>query len=346
MKLNKFFFGLLMTPAVMMVGCSDYEDTEVASPEADADAIGAYFESSATSEQLSPGQTSFKVVLNRASFSEAVNVPVKITANDDNFFSLSANQFVFDAEKQVSSPITVTFNQSTVELQKTYSLGLQVADGVKDHLYGAGYTDAQYSMVVDYEWKSDSLASTMVKDEYAGTFDKEGALAAVEIAKDFEVVKANPSPDYTKNSLVRISSFFATIGKSKAAGKDHIQFVVDKNHKNPQFLTTEYLAGKEISLKVNTTELSTGMTQKFAEEKLIEAFGIEEEAEEVQKVICINERNAISRQPQIIAGKEYYLDLSSVNGDFEGDWYGEIYSDKNKSEYIGHLKLNHFRSSI
>ena len=267
MKLNKFFFGLLMTPAVMMVGCSDYEDTEVASPEADADAIGAYFESSSVSEQLSPGQTSFNVVLNRASFSEAVNVPVKITANDDNFFSLSANQFVFDAEKQVSSPITVTFNQSTVELQKTYSLGLQVADGVKDHLYGAGYTDAQYSMVVDYEWKSDSLASTMVKDEYAGTFDKEGALAAVEIAKDFEVVKANPSPDYTKNSLVRIPSFFATIGKSKVAGEDHIQFVVDKDHKNPKFLSTGYLASKEISLTVNETELETGMTQKFAEKK-------------------------------------------------------------------------------
>lgn len=267
MKLNKFFFGLLMTPAVMMVGCSDYEDTEVASPEADADAIGAYFESSSVSEQLSPGQTSFNVVLNRASFSEAVNVPVKITANDDNFFSLSANQFVFDAEKQVSSPITVTFNQSTVELQETYSLGLQVADGVKDHLYGAGYTDAVYSMVIDYTWKSDSLASTMVKDEYAGTLDKEGALAAVEIAKDFEVDEEKPSPDYTKNSLVRISSFFATIGKSKAAGKDHIQFVVDKDHKNPQFLTTDYLANNEISLKVNTTELSTGMTQKFAEEK-------------------------------------------------------------------------------
>ena len=267
MKLNKFFFGLLMTPAVMMVGCGDYEDTEVASPEADADAIGAYFESSAVSEQLSPGQTSFKIVLNRASFSEAVNVPVKVTANDDNFFSLSANQFMFDAEKQVSNPITVTFNQNTVELQETYSLGLQVSDGVKDHLYGAGYTDAIYSMVIDYTWKSDSLASTMVKDEYAGTFDKEGALAAVEIAKDFEVVKTNPSPDYTKNSLVRISSFFATIGKSKAAGKDHIQFVVDKDHKNPQFLTTEYLADKEISLRVNTAELETGMTQKFAEEK-------------------------------------------------------------------------------
>lgn len=266
MKLNKFFFGLLMTPAVMMVGCSDYEDTEVASPEADADAIGAYFESSAVSEQLSPGQTSFKIVLNRVSFSEAVNVPVKAT-DPDNFFSLSDNQFVFDAEKQVSSPITVTFNQSVVELQKTYSLKLQVADGVKDHLYGAGYTDATYSMVIDYAWKSDSLASTMVKDEYAGTFDKEGALAAVEIAKDFEVDEEKTSPDYTKNSLVRISSFFATIGKSKAAGEDHIQFVVDKDHKNPQFLTTDYLANNEISLKVNTTKLATGMTQKFAEEK-------------------------------------------------------------------------------
>ena len=86
-----------MTPAVMMVGCSDYEDTEVTSPEADADAIGAYFKSSATSAHLSPEQTSFQVVLNRASFSEAVNVPVKVTANDDNFFSLSANQFMFDA---------------------------------------------------------------------------------------------------------------------------------------------------------------------------------------------------------------------------------------------------------
>ena len=80
-------------------------------------------------------------------------------------------------------------------------------------------------------------------------------------------------------------------------------------------------------------------------ERFMIEFIMQEEEKQVQKVICINERNAISRQPQIIAGKEYYLDLSSVNGDFEGDWYGEIYSDKNKSEYIGHLKLNHFRSS-
>lgn len=58
----------------------------------------------------------------------------------------------------------------------------------------------------------------------------------------------------------------------------------------------------------------------------------------MQKVICINKKN------NLIVGKEYYLDLLSVNGDFEGDWYGEIYADENKSEYVGHLKLNHFKS--
>lgn len=267
MKLNKFFFGLLMTPAVMMVGCSDYEDTEVASPEANADAIGAYFEKNSNPVKLLPGKTSFNITLKRASAGDAVDVPFKVVENKNNFFELPVTQFVFEAGKQSSTPIAVSFNIGNAVFQKNDTLYLQVLDGVKDHLYAAGYTDTMYPFVIDYTWKSDSLASTMVKDEYANTFTGEGTLATVEIAKDFEVVKTNPSPDYTKNSLVRIPSFFATIGKSKAAGEDHIQFVVDKDHKNPQFLTTDYLANNEISLKVNTTKLATGMTQKFAEEK-------------------------------------------------------------------------------
>lgn len=268
MKLNKFFFGLLMTPAVMMVGCSDYEDTEVASPEANADAIGAYFEKNSNPVKLLPGKTSFfNITLKRASAGDAVNVPFKVVENKNNFFELPVTQFVFEAGKQSSTPIAVSFNISNAVFQKNDTLYLQVLDGVKDHLYAAGYTDTMYPFVIDYTWKSDSLASTMVKDEYAKTFTGEGTLATVEIAKDFEVVKTNPSPDYTKNSLVRIPSFFATIGKSKTAGKDHIQFVVDKDHQNPQFLSTGYLASKEISLTVNETELETGMTQKFAEKK-------------------------------------------------------------------------------
>ena len=238
MKLNKFFFGLLMTPAVMMVGCSDYEDTEVASPEANADAIGAYFEKNSNPVKLLPGKTSFNITLKRASAGDAVNVPFKVVENKNDFFELPVTQFVFEAGKQSSTPIAVSFNIGNAVFQKNDTLYLQVLDGVKDHLYAAGYTDTMYPFVIDYTSKSDSLASTMVKDEYANTFTGEGTLATVEIAKDFEVVKTNPSPDYTKNSLVRIPSFFATIGKSKVAGEDNIQFVVDKDHKNPKFLST------------------------------------------------------------------------------------------------------------
>ena len=235
-----------MTPAVMMVGCSDYEDTEVASPEANADAIGAYFEKNSNPVKLLPGKTSFNITLKRASAGDAVNVPFKVVENKNDFFELPVNQFAFEAGKQSSTPIAVSFNIGNAVFQKNDTLYLQVLDGVKDHLYAAGYTDTMYPFVIDYTWKSDSLASTMVKDEYANTFTGEGTLATVEIAKDFEVVKTNPS---------------------KAAGKDHIQFVVDKDHQNPQFLSTGYLAGKEISLTVNESELETGMTQKFAEKK-------------------------------------------------------------------------------
>ena len=66
----------------------------------------------------------------------------------------------------------------------------------------------------------------------------------------------------------------------------------------------------------------------------------------LQKVICINERKDVSRQMQIEVDKAYYLDLSTVNGDFEGDWYGNVYADEKKEIYIGHLKLSHFRSEI
>jgi len=64
----------------------------------------------------------------------------------------------------------------------------------------------------------------------------------------------------------------------------------------------------------------------------------------MQEVICINERKTISHQTQIEVGKHYYLEVSSVNGDYEGDWYGQIYKDKEKKNYVGHLKLSHFRS--
>ena len=39
-----------------------------------------------------------------------------------------------------------------------------------------------------------------------------------------------------------------------------------------------------------------------------------------------------------------YLDINSIYGDEDGDWYGVIY-DSNKAKQLGIIKLNHFRSA-
>lgn len=62
----------------------------------------------------------------------------------------------------------------------------------------------------------------------------------------------------------------------------------------------------------------------------------------MKKIICTNARDTFLRQLEV--GKEYYLDLSTVNGDCEGNWYGMVYADDKKEVCIGHLRLSHFKS--
>lgn len=64
---------------------------------------------------------------------------------------------------------------------------------------------------------------------------------------------------------------------------------------------------------------------------------------DMKKVECISVRDIPSLN-KIRVGKIYYLDLSSLDGDFEGDWYGKIYEDIRKNEYVGRFKLSHFKT--
>lgn len=60
----------------------------------------------------------------------------------------------------------------------------------------------------------------------------------------------------------------------------------------------------------------------------------------MMKVKCVNERETMISN--ITIGKCYFLDISTVYGDSEGDWFGKIYVDENRSQYIGIINLNHF----
>lgn len=62
----------------------------------------------------------------------------------------------------------------------------------------------------------------------------------------------------------------------------------------------------------------------------------------MQKVVCIND-NTLSGV--LKGGKVYCIDLSSLYGDYEGDWYADVYTEK-REKYLGHLLLKHFKSLI
>lgn len=58
---------------------------------------------------------------------------------------------------------------------------------------------------------------------------------------------------------------------------------------------------------------------------------------------CINERESdVIGEKLIKVGEQYKLDLMSVYGDNDGDWYGCIYDDN--GNFIMSGKLSHFKS--
>ena len=61
----------------------------------------------------------------------------------------------------------------------------------------------------------------------------------------------------------------------------------------------------------------------------------------MQKVICISERK---NSKQIEVGNFYYIDLLSIVGDADGEWFVDVYADDKKE--IGRFRLSHFKSAV
>lgn len=59
-------------------------------------------------------------------------------------------------------------------------------------------------------------------------------------------------------------------------------------------------------------------------------------------VICISKRDSLPNQLNV--GDKYLIDRLTIWIDRDGDVYGFAYLDKNNSpEYIGQVKLSHFK---
>ena len=64
----------------------------------------------------------------------------------------------------------------------------------------------------------------------------------------------------------------------------------------------------------------------------------------MQKVICISERK---NSNQIEVGNFYYINLTSICSDCDGEWYVDVYKEAStESVWVGRFNLNHFKYAV
>lgn len=253
MKLNTLLFGLLMTPAALLTtGCSDYEDTELESPQADAKAIGAYFPKSSQTVILRPDVLSFEIGMNRATDGKAVSIAAAIKENTNDVFTGMNTSFAFAEGKQAS---TVEVIYKPTEFQRVDKLALQINEGKKDHIYGDGFTNLNVTFCVDYTWEN--YLSANISDKLAKelTGENESFPAKLQLATDYEKCAQSEG-----KSVVRIEDLFGKVQLTQG-GNASVQFVLDKNNKNPQLLSDEFFDNNGAAHITMPKVFETGMTQ-------------------------------------------------------------------------------------
>lgn len=249
MKLDKLYIGLLFTSASFMVGCSEYEDTETTSPQADANAIGANFAKEMQSIKVTPDTKTFDITMNRINTEGVKVINVKTNKNTNNFCTTPPTAFTFE-DGETTAKQSVSYNIEQCTFQKPDTLTLKIDAEAKDHIYGDGYLQTSVSFVVDYTWK-DSI-DAIVHDEYISS---ENFPAKVQVAMDFDKKKEKT------RTLLRLADYFKNAGKTTKDGAAHIQFAIDKgiDKGNPKLVFEEPLNGIG-NIKFNTDKIETGIS--------------------------------------------------------------------------------------
>lgn len=246
MKLNKFLLSLLLVPALTFVSCSDYEDTEVTSPQADENALGANFTAGAISVTVHPDERKFELVLNRVNSKETATVPVTVTACSEvsegvKFCELPETlNFMFAAG---SSTATIPLNLNEgCQFQKAYQLKLTLGSD-KDNPYASGTSSTVVSVTKDYQWKTLGQPVVLEANWYDG-----GILAPVQWASDYK--------DEANNcKLFRIAALYYNAGMTPTS-TGHLQFLLDENYDRvDMFVANGY----------DPEAINTGVIQKKAE---------------------------------------------------------------------------------
>lgn len=245
MKLKKYILGLLIAPALTFAGCSDYEDTEIVSPQANENAIGANFSAASTTVVMHPDKNTFTLTLNRVNTTNAISIPVTVTSCDEVSagvkFCEQPTVFAF-AVGEAKATLELKAN-AACKFQKTYKMGLKIGDE-KDHTYAAGTSSTTISFSKDYTWVT--LGQPVILENENGWVGAgAGILAPVEWASNYK--------NENGNMLFRIKALYAYAGKGTNTTTGHLQFFLDKKYApvTERFSTNGY----------NPDEINTGIQQ-------------------------------------------------------------------------------------
>lgn len=136
--LNKFFYALLALATVGMVACTETDTYEPGAPEIES-CYDVYFPDAATLEtqgptgavELDPADaTEFKYTAYRNNTEGAVTVPVVVTANTQEKFTVS--EIVFEEGSDVAE-FTVSLNESEIGVPYTLSFAINDPQYVKQY---------------------------------------------------------------------------------------------------------------------------------------------------------------------------------------------------------------------
>ncbi len=136
MKINRLIKAFSMLLIVAFAACSDFEDTELISPDKPAGSQGAFFPTSnVAAHELEPTDpTQITVTVSRAVSTGAASLPIVVKTNDDNVFNVPATANFADGETETD--ILVTFPNADEGV--TYKLVLAVEGDQSVDPYGAG----------------------------------------------------------------------------------------------------------------------------------------------------------------------------------------------------------------
>src|SRR5690554_578795 len=136
MKLNRIIKAFSLLLVVAFAACSDFEDTELLSPEKPAGNQGVFFPTTnVTAHELEPTDpTQITVKVSRTVSSGAASIPLVVVTNDEGVFNVPATANFADGETETD--LVVTFPDADEGI--TYKLVIAVEGDQSVDPYGEG----------------------------------------------------------------------------------------------------------------------------------------------------------------------------------------------------------------